>query len=85
MLGSANILELITAANKEILIEHLCERVSKVKLIELWKLGRMNFKNEYKFMKAKYPDIDKISKLSHFVVKWQRSIVNEDNHNNVEN
>ena len=34
----------------------------------------MNFKKEYKNLKAVYPDIDKISKLSHFRLVWKRNI-----------
>ena len=37
----------------------------------------MNFKKEYKTLKPVYPDIDKISKLSHFKVIWHRKIVSE--------
>ena len=39
----------------------------------------MNFKNEYKVLKAVYPDIDKISKNCHFTVKWKRNIALSEN------
>lgn len=34
----------------------------------------MNFKKEYKALKPVFPDIDKISKLSHFRIIWKRHI-----------
>lgn len=53
-------------------MEHTCERVSKETSLELFKLGRKNFKPEYKTLKQVYPDIDKISKEVHFTIKWVR-------------
>ncbi len=52
----------------------MCERSSKETQIELFQLGRMNFKKEYKQLKAIFPDIDKISKLAHFRVVWHRHL-----------
>jgi hypothetical protein len=46
--------------------------------VELFKLGRMNFKGEYKALKQIYPDIDKISKNAHFTIKWVRAVQHVD-------
>ena len=53
-----------------------CERNSKEQEVELFQLGRMNFKKVYKNLKTVYPDIDKISKLSHFRILWKRIVNN---------
>lgn len=45
--------------------------------MELFKLGRKNFKPEYKTLKQVYPDIDKISKEVHFTLKWVRTAVQD--------
>jgi hypothetical protein len=75
-MGSENILNLLSAENKEVVIEKTCERNSKEQEVELFQLGRMNFKKEYKNLKTVYPDIDKISKLSHFRILWKRIVNN---------
>jgi len=77
-MGSENILNLLCPENKEVVIEKTCEKNSKEQQVELFQLGRMNFKKEYKNLKAVYPDIDKISKLSHFKILWKR-IINNNN------
>lgn len=59
-------------SNRSVKVEHTCERVSKEVSLELFKLGRKNFKSEYKTLKQGYPDIDKISKEVHFTIKWVR-------------
>jgi hypothetical protein len=53
------------------------ERVSKEELVELFQMGRMNFKKEYKGLKGVYPDIDKFSKLCHFKVNWKRQVTGD--------
>jgi len=60
-------------------VEKGCERTSKEEEMEMFQLGRMNFKKEYKQLKTVFPDIDKISKLCHFRVLWKRHIL-PDNH-----
>ena len=75
-MGSENILNLLSAENKEVVIEKTRERNSKEQEVELFQLGRMNFKKVYKNLKTVYPDIDKISKLSHFRILWKRIVNN---------
>ena len=75
-MGSENILNLLSAENKEVVIEKTRERNSKEQEVELFQLGRMNFKKVYKNLKNVYPDIDKISKLSHFRILWKRIVNN---------
>ena len=75
-MGSENILNLLSAEIKEVVIEKTRERNSKEQEVELFQLGRMNFKKVYKNLKTVYPDIDKISKLSHFRILWKRIVNN---------
>ena len=63
--------------NKTTIVEKTVERVSKEDTIELFQLGRMTFKKEYKALKPIYPDIDRISKLVHFKVIWKRPVLED--------
>ena len=60
-----------------IIVEKTIERASKEEEIDLFQLGRMTFKKEYKNLKPAYPDIDRISKVSHFKVVWKRSVAQD--------
>ena len=52
------------------------ERASKVEAVELFQMGRMNFKKEYKELAKVFPDIGKVSRQGHFKIIWKRSVVN---------
>jgi hypothetical protein len=73
-LGQDSVLKVLEAGNRMAVVEHSCERSSKEGSIELFKLGRMNFKGEYKVLRQVYPDIDKVSKTAHFTIKWLRAV-----------
>jgi exo-beta-1,3-glucanase (GH17 family) len=76
-IGSEPVIKTLDKSNKTVRVEHTCERVSKEGSVELFKLGRKNFKPEYKTLKQVYPDIDKISKEVHFTIKWIRVFTND--------
>ena len=76
--GNDSVLKVLEVANRMIMVDYTCERSSKEANIELFKLGRMNFKGEYKVLKQIYPDIDKISKNAHFTIKWLRAVPHVD-------
>ena len=65
--------------NREAVVEKVCERSSRETEIELFQLGRMNFKKEYKLLRTIFPDVDKISKLAHFRLLWHRHITESSN------
>lgn len=73
-IGLEAILKVLEPTNRSTVVEHSCERLSKEPSIELFKLGRLNFKNEYKVLKQLYPDIDKVSKNAHFTIRWARPV-----------
>lgn len=73
-LGSPEIIAQLSAENKQIIVEKTYERVSKEDTVEVFQLGRMNFKKQYKVLRPVFPDIDKISKLSHFRILWKRHV-----------
>lgn len=66
----------MTPENKLTVVEKTEERVSKVESVELFQLGRMNFKKEYKSLSGIFPDIGKISRLGHFKIVWKRQVSN---------
>lgn len=76
--GPDGILKLLEGNNRATVVEHSCQRASKEPSIELFKLGRLNFKNEYKVLRQAYPDIDKISKNAHFTIRWARAVPHVD-------
>lgn len=73
-LGREDVMKVVSGENRETVVERSCERSSKEENVELFQLGRMNFKKEYKPLKNIFPDIDKISKIAHFRVVWKRHI-----------
>jgi len=56
-------------------------------MVELFQLGRMNFKKEYKALTGVFPDIGKISRFWHFKIFWKRHIVTnvEEGNKNIDN
>jgi hypothetical protein len=42
--GKEAIINTLDKNNKTIVVEHTCERASKEEFVELYKLGRLNFK-----------------------------------------
>ena len=59
-----------------LIVEKTEERASKAETVELFQMGRMNFKKEYKELVKVFPDIGKVSRQGHFKIIWVRSIVN---------
>lgn len=86
-MGPQQILDLLLPENKQVVIEKTLERASKQEMVELFQLGRMNFKKEYKALTGVFPDIGKISRFGHFKIFWKRHIVTnvEEGNKNIDN
>jgi len=74
-IGPEEILRLLAPENKSLTVEKTEERASKVEAVELFQMGRMNFKKEYKELVKVFPDIGKVSRHGHFNIIWKRSVV----------